>query len=239
MTQEQLADYLGLSRQSISQWESGQVQDIKRANIEQLATRFGVSITDLYDDGIEITPDGVPIRKTNNASSIEPVRISNQVYNIYCIYRKKPNARTILTNCVFLALLLGIAIWSTLMSFRNDANFPLLLASIFTYALFIICLITMLSKIVSYRKALVGYLTPEKLHFDCYDGKIESAIDIALENIVAIQTTKDESPRRKKGQISIKTTERIDPYTFSAIIEDPESLISVFGQFKSGNPSHH
>lgn len=235
ITQEQLADDLGLSRQSISQWESGQVQNIKRANLEQLATRFDVSITDLYDDEVEITLDGTPIRKTSNATSNEPNHISNQVYNIYCIYRKKPNTTIILANGLLLALILGIAIWSTVNSCQTAPNLPFVLVTVFFYVLVVVLLITILLNFFSYQKAKIGYLTPKKLHFDCYDGKIESNFDISLENIASIKTNKIANSGRKRGQVFIQTATRSEPYKFSAIIEDPESLISTFEKFKSLN----
>lgn len=49
-TQEQLAELLGVSRQSVSKWESGKWSP-STANSVRLAKALKVSVEDLYDDG--------------------------------------------------------------------------------------------------------------------------------------------------------------------------------------------
>lgn len=61
-SQEELADRLGVSRQSVSKWESAQsVPDMKR--ILQLAELFGVTTDYLLKDEINTitTPDPLPV----------------------------------------------------------------------------------------------------------------------------------------------------------------------------------
>ena len=47
MTQEELAEHIGVSPRTISTWENGSV-DIKKENLEKLADVLGVSYTELY-----------------------------------------------------------------------------------------------------------------------------------------------------------------------------------------------
>lgn len=59
MTQEDLAEALGCSRQTISKWETGEsLPDLKQSR--RLAELFGVSLDDLADETPGQTPPGVP-----------------------------------------------------------------------------------------------------------------------------------------------------------------------------------
>jgi SOS-response transcriptional repressor LexA len=71
VTQQQLADAIGISRVAVSKWESGDTKDLKRDNLIGIAKFFGITIADLLDvkeepniqHGITIDPNrrGYPI----------------------------------------------------------------------------------------------------------------------------------------------------------------------------------
>lgn len=47
LTQQQVADSIGVSRVAVSKWESGNTKDMKRANLLGMCKLFGVSLDDL------------------------------------------------------------------------------------------------------------------------------------------------------------------------------------------------
>ena len=49
VTQQQLADAIGISRVAVSKWESGDTKDLKRDNLIGIAKFFGITIADLLD----------------------------------------------------------------------------------------------------------------------------------------------------------------------------------------------
>lgn len=73
LTQQNVADALGISRVAVSKWESGDTKDLKRDNLVGLSKLFGVTLAELLDvdqkdevqivHGIKVYPDrrGYPI----------------------------------------------------------------------------------------------------------------------------------------------------------------------------------
>ena len=57
-SQEQLADLLGISRQSVSKWESGQAMP-ELGKIIQISNLFSVPVDDLVRDERELVRDSV------------------------------------------------------------------------------------------------------------------------------------------------------------------------------------
>ena len=73
-SQEELADKLGVSRQSISKWESAQsVPDMSR--ILKMSELFGVSTDLLLKDNLELTEDHVlaPVETTEEYGVVRAV----------------------------------------------------------------------------------------------------------------------------------------------------------------------
>ena len=71
VTQQQLADAIGISRVAVSKWESGETKDLKRENLIGIAKFFGMTLAEVLDVneqtnisyGLTLSPDkrGIPI----------------------------------------------------------------------------------------------------------------------------------------------------------------------------------
>jgi len=58
MTQEELADKVGVKKSAVAKWENGRVSEIKRSNLKNLSDALGLNPNQLLGD-IERDPVGV------------------------------------------------------------------------------------------------------------------------------------------------------------------------------------
>lgn len=58
MTQEELAEKVGVKKSAVAKWENGRVSEIKRSNLKKLADALGLNPNQLLGD-IERDPVGV------------------------------------------------------------------------------------------------------------------------------------------------------------------------------------
>ena len=58
LTQEELAEKVGVKKSAVAKWENGRVSEIKRSNLKNLADALGLNPTQLLGD-IERDPVGV------------------------------------------------------------------------------------------------------------------------------------------------------------------------------------
>lgn len=58
MTQEELAEKVGVKKSAVAKWENGRVSEIKRSNLKNLSDILGITPTKLLGD-IEMDPAGV------------------------------------------------------------------------------------------------------------------------------------------------------------------------------------
>jgi len=58
LTQEELAEKVGVKKSAVAKWENGRVSEIKRSNLKNLADALGLNPTQLLGD-IERDPIGV------------------------------------------------------------------------------------------------------------------------------------------------------------------------------------
>lgn len=58
LTQEELAEKVGVKKSAVAKWENGRVSEIKRSNLKNLADALGLAPTQLLGD-IERDPIGV------------------------------------------------------------------------------------------------------------------------------------------------------------------------------------
>ena len=80
LTQEQLAEKLGVSRQAVSRWEAGDSTP-DMINLLGLCDLFGVSADYLIHDNYE-SDDDMPIVKEKN-EQISKVKFKKKVYHLY------------------------------------------------------------------------------------------------------------------------------------------------------------
>lgn len=87
-SQEELADKLGVSRQSVSKWEGAQaIPDMKK--IVQLAELFGVTTDYLLKDEIEETSLATPEYTDFSQEENLPVKVSMEEANSFLAYNEK------------------------------------------------------------------------------------------------------------------------------------------------------
>lgn len=58
MTQDELAEKVGVKKSAVAKWENGRVSEIKRSNLKNLSDALGLAPTKLLGD-IELDPIGV------------------------------------------------------------------------------------------------------------------------------------------------------------------------------------
>lgn len=58
LTQEELAEKVGVKKSAVAKWENGRVSEIKRSNLKNLADALGLAPTQLLGD-IERDPIGI------------------------------------------------------------------------------------------------------------------------------------------------------------------------------------
>ena len=93
MSQEELAEKLGVSRQSISKWEGAQsTPDLNR--ILQLSEIFGVTTDSLLKDTIELTPDNSLPQEGKTDTEPPLRRVSMEEANSFLAVNEKNSLRT-------------------------------------------------------------------------------------------------------------------------------------------------
>lgn len=79
ITQEQMAEYLGLEQSSISKYESGE-RTISEGNLEKACLLFGVHINDIHSNIDDLRVLSPSFRKTDlSAKSLEDIANINKI----------------------------------------------------------------------------------------------------------------------------------------------------------------
>ena len=101
-SQEELADKLGVSRQSVSKWEGAQaVPDMKK--VVQMADLFGVSTDYLLKDDVEEAPKTISESVEYPGEQEKPTGVSMEQANAFLTYNEKA-ASTISTGVMLCIL---------------------------------------------------------------------------------------------------------------------------------------
>ena len=82
MTQEELADLVGVKKSAVAKWENGRVSEIKRSNLKKLADALEVSPVQLLGD-IEKRPVSV-------AQELADIYLDPDLRKMIAAYQKLP-----------------------------------------------------------------------------------------------------------------------------------------------------
>lgn len=82
MTQEELAEKVGVKKSAVAKWENGRVSEIKRSNLKKLSEALGVNPNILLGD-IERDPVGV-------ASELADIYLDAELRSMIAAYKALP-----------------------------------------------------------------------------------------------------------------------------------------------------
>lgn len=116
LSQEELAELLGVSRQTVSRWEVGAVVPTAD-NLLALGTLYGVSVEELMGGNIE---EGLAVPPVDEAGPVEDVTAEPTEPCLQSVSEKPHNRRTLL---IILACFYGgVLLWGQLTHSTGDAK---------------------------------------------------------------------------------------------------------------------
>lgn len=83
MTQEELAEKIGVKKSAVAKWENGRVSEIKRSNLKNLSDILGIAPTKLLGD-IELDPVGV-------AHELADIYLNPELRDMIAAYQRLSN----------------------------------------------------------------------------------------------------------------------------------------------------
>lgn len=125
LSQELLADKLGVSRQAVSKWESGSSYPDMEKMIE-MCKILNCTLEDLLDDGVVKETNSSNNTKINFSSYFNDfLKFITRIYNMFCAMKFKDKIKCLLEMCfiVFVLWIIGMIIYA----FFNSFLFNLLL----------------------------------------------------------------------------------------------------------------
>lgn len=81
MTQDELAELVGVKNSAIAKWENGRVSEIKRSNLKKLADALGISPVQLLGD-VESNPVGTAAELANIYMDVELRKMISEYYTL-------------------------------------------------------------------------------------------------------------------------------------------------------------
>ena len=109
LSQEQLAEILGISRQAISKWESGSAYP-EMEKIIQLCEKFNVNIDDLLHKDIEEIISEEQSKKNLNKYIESFLSYTSNTVNLFCSMNFKSKIKCLFEQIVIATILLIIAV---------------------------------------------------------------------------------------------------------------------------------
>ena len=82
MTQEELAEKVGVKKSAVAKWENGRVSEIKRSNLQKLSEALGIDPNRLLGD-IQRNPVGV-------ASELADIYLDAELRSMIAAYKTLP-----------------------------------------------------------------------------------------------------------------------------------------------------
>ena len=104
LSQEQLAEILGISRQAISKWESGSAYP-KIEKITQLCEKFNVNIDDLLHKDIEEIISEEQSKKNLNKYIESFLSYTSNTVNLFCSMNFKSKIKCLFEQCMLIFVL--------------------------------------------------------------------------------------------------------------------------------------
>ena len=119
LSQELLADKLGVSRQAVSKWESGSSYPDMEKMID-MCKILNCTLEDLLDDGVVKETNSSNNTKINFSSYFNDfLKFITRIYNMFCAMKFKDKIKCLLEMCfiVFVLWIIGMIIYAFFDSF--------------------------------------------------------------------------------------------------------------------------
>ncbi len=95
LTQQQLADITGVTRETVNKWETGSIGNVRTSNVETLRERFSLSVDDLRSESCGLAAKARLKSEGDNAPAFIPLMgspDSQQIELPATVLRNHPNA---------------------------------------------------------------------------------------------------------------------------------------------------
>lgn len=147
LSQEYIADQLGVSRQAVSKWETGQTEPTAK-NLVELAQLFGITVSELIEPD-EIMHDNQPTKPARNKVFRKNMEVMVVAFYSGAIIMTgiKTNDRGFYIYAAILALIPAIAMCINLMRLPEEIRLKMALKEL-AYCTTVYCVMTFLTPII-------------------------------------------------------------------------------------------
>lgn len=147
LSQEYIAEQLGVSRQAVSKWETGQTEPTAK-NLVELAQLLGITVSELVE------PEKISQEKHSSESAQKTLFRKNMEIMVVAFYSGavimtgiKTNDRGFYIYAAILVLILAIAMCINIMKLPEDIRLKMALKEL-AYCVTVYCIMTFLTPII-------------------------------------------------------------------------------------------